>query len=122
MMRKTISIDFDGVICLHDNPRYWTAPADITGRANPDALRFIHAALEAGFDVVVHSCRFHDLGAAQEVKHWIIRWAAEELGNHAADYIGWRLQYSLTKPRARIYIDDHGFRYEGSFPQLEDIA
>lgn len=120
-MRKTISIDFDGVICLHDNPRYWIAPSVINGRANPEALRFMHAALEAGFDIVVHSCRFYDLGAPQEVKHWIIAQAELELGPVTANYLGWRIQYSLTKPTALIYIDDRGYRYEGRFPHLEDL-
>lgn len=119
-MRKTISIDFDGV--LHLSSDDWIAPGVMTGRANPEALRFILAALQSGFDVVVHSCRFYDLGAVGAVREWIATEAWDALGEHAARFIGARLQYSLTKPRARIFIDDRGFRFEGRFPRLEDIA
>lgn len=120
-MRKTISIDFDGVIRIGgDN---WIAPSVVNGAANPDALRFILAALEGGWDVVVHSCRFYDLGAVAAVREWIVQRAFDELGP-IATYQFNRLQYSLSKPRARIYIDDKAFRYEpaGGFPRLEDIA
>lgn len=121
-MRKTISIDFDGVIHLASEAEIWVAPSHFAGRANPEALRFIHAALETGWDVVVHSCRFYDLAAPTTTRLWIGRHTADLLGTKAADLLDERLQYSLTKPRARIYIDDKGFKYEGRFPQLEDIA
>jgi hypothetical protein len=120
-MRKTISIDFDGVIHLATETEAWVAPSHFAGRANPEALRFIHAALEAGWDVVIHSCRFYDLRAVNAVWNWLIVAAEEELGSVSVHWFH-RVQYSLAKPRARIYIDDRGFRYEGRFPQLEDIA
>lgn len=121
-MRKTISIDFDGVIHLTDDPRYWVAPCHIAGRLNREALNFIHAALEAGWDIVIHSCRFYDANAAFAVREWLWRQIELERSPTFAEFIVSRLQCSLSKPRAKIYIDDRGFRYEGRFPRLEDIV
>ena len=121
-MRKTISIDFDGVIHLSTDTEAWVAPSHFAGRVNPEALRFIHAALEAGWDVVVHSCRFYDLGAVGATKTWMLQNLVEQFGAVQGMFCIERLQYSLAKPRARIYIDDRGFHFTGRFPQLEDIA
>ena len=118
-MRKTISIDFDGVIRIGGDE--WVAPAVVNGQANPDAFRFMLAALEGGWDIAVHSCRFYDMHAPAAVREWILAAAYDQLGAVSGSWFT-RVQYSLSKPRARIYIDDRGFRYEGQFPRLEDIT
>ena len=99
--KKTIALDFDGV--LHSYTSGWTGwtPLDMPV---PGAQDFVLDLLELGYSVVIYSARFSEgvgrSGAA--------RWMAEHgfpPGIHLA----------TLKPQASLYVDDRGFRFEGSF-------
>ncbi len=104
MTRKTICIDFDGVI--HSYTSKWTKAEDIPDPPVPGAFAFLRAATER-FGVVIQSTR-----AATD------RWMVEHNLDQATMH---RLSIMCTKPPASIYLDDRGWRFEGTFPDLDEI-
>ena len=98
--KETIALDFDGV--LHSYANGWTGPVPkdppIEG-----SLKFVADLFELGYNVVVFSCR----AETKRGKDGITNWLQE---NHFP-----LMDISHEKPQAILYIDDHGFRFDGSF-------
>lgn len=104
--RKTIALDFDGVLHAYTSP--WTTPAEIHDGPVPGAREFVVAVLEH-YDVVVFSARAGDPAGLVSIEEWLAKHGFPELPIY------------LEKPRAQLYIDDRGFRFEGRFPSLAEI-
>jgi len=92
---RTICLDLDGVV-----KRYYGEPFDVGGDFLPGALDAIHAMQNAGFSVVVCTCR--DTGSRE---YWKSRLADE----------GLTIEVVNNKPISAVYIDDRGFRFTGSW-------
>jgi len=100
-----ISIDFDGV--LHaDRYSDWKMPPD--GKPVDGALDFVHWLMENELGVSVYTAR--DLtfpGVARGIRDWLER-------NHFP-----LMTVTNLKPLACLFIDDRGYRFEGSFEPIK---
>jgi hypothetical protein len=99
MRRKTVSLDFDGV--LHAYSRGWSGGAcyDVPVNGTADALAKLHER----FRLVVTTAR--EAHTHEEVWDWLEQ-------HKLAGYID---QVSNTKPPAAYYIDDRAIRFTGSW-------
>lgn len=101
---KTICLDFDGVVHLYKRP--WTRVSEIHDGPVPGAREFCAEAIDAGYRVVICDARART--AAMEIKAWLTAYRFPAEVNVVSE-----------KPAAVIYIDDRGWRFEGTFPSLE---
>jgi len=94
--RKTIAVDFDGVLCQ----------PDAQSTPYPGAREAISLLRENGWVVIIHSCNN---------SKWIERWMNNQ--DIRFDYI-WD---GAGKPVANVYLDDRGLRFENWEQALRDI-
>jgi hypothetical protein len=111
--RKTIALDFDGVIHQHVSP--WTVAHEIHDLPVPGAFAFIKEALDE-FDVTIFSARANDSRGARAILDWLVKYWGE-----ADTTLLGRLVITARKPHAFIYIDDRGWRFEGTFPTMAEL-
>lgn len=111
--RKTIGVDFDGVI--HSYTSKWTTPTEIHDGPVPGAIKFLNG-MAGQFNVAIISARAQDPNAIQPIKDWLVLHGVDE------DFImeGY-IQVTSTKVGAVMYIDDRGYHFTGTFPSPEDI-
>ena len=101
--RKTIVLDFDGV--LHDFD-HWRGP-EVIGEPVPGALDFVNWLVERGYNLYILSARAaHADGGKEAIERWL-----EEKGFPA-------IPVGHEKKGGCLYIDDRGYRFEGSFDPL----
>lgn len=99
-MKKTLSIDFDGV--LHDYRDGWTG-YEPKGEPIPGALEFVQRVTNEGHEVIVSSCRAYTQIGRIGIQEWLQR--------HGFP----RLDVTCEKPHATWYLDDRSIRFEGCF-------
>jgi len=101
--KKSISLDFDGVIHSYTNGWTGETPEDspVSG-----SLDFVKELIDMGYEVVVHSARAQTKGGKEGIRKW--------LNEHKFPDI----EVSLEKPHAELYVDDRGFRFEGKFEKV----
>jgi hypothetical protein len=110
--RDTICVDFDGV--LHSYTSGWKGGTVIPDPPVPGAIEWL-ARIHEKYEIAVLSTRTREAGAADAMRAWLRE-------NGLAPEIVDRLSFPRSKPPAKIYLDDRGWRFEGSFPTLEEIA
>lgn len=110
--KKTIAVDFDGVIHAHVSP--WTDSHEINDGPIPGALDFLRSALDAGFGVIIHTARANTASTVPHVHAWLRKHGLEER-------YAWQIGVTALKPAAVLYLDDHGMRFEGRFPTVEEL-
>lgn len=120
--RRTVAIDFDGVIHAHRAP--WTFPEQINDGPVPGAFEFMGRVL-AEFNVVIFSARADSPQPRAAICFWLqAHWPAVKVvaGNGESILVGdtW-IHITNVKPHAFIYIDDRGWKFEGTFPTLEEL-
>ena len=98
--RRTIAVDFDGVVANYDG---WKGPS-VLGPPRPDVLEALQALRAEGWKIVIHTTRGEDEIAAYLAEHGIPH---DEI-NRNSDY-----QTRGVKPVADVYWDDRSFRYSG---------
>ncbi|MCC6558546.1 MAG: hypothetical protein IT372_36895, partial [Polyangiaceae bacterium] len=109
--KKTLVVDFDGV--LHSYASGWKGPTSIPDPPVPGAFAFLAQAVER-FDVAVLSSRSRETGGIDAMKRW--------LADHGLDpAVLAKLRFPRTKPPAHVYLDDRGWRFEGTFPSVDAI-
>ncbi len=101
---STIALDFDGVI--HVDTGEWKGVGVIEGPVVPGAREGVAAIRAAGFRVSVYSCRTRDPGGREAIVAWL---KAQDI---AVDDV------EIKKPMAKLYVDDHGFRFQGSWSSV----
>jgi hypothetical protein len=109
--RKTLVVDFDGV--LHSYASGWRGATVVPDPPVPGALAFLRGAVDR-FDIAVLSSRSRETGGIEAMKSWLLEHGLE------AEVLR-RLRFPRTKPPAHVYLDDRGWRFEGSFPSLEAL-
>lgn len=126
MSKKTISVDFDGV--LH-HYKSWEGAAIIDGPVVPGAIEWLVRIIEDGrFAVQVFSSRSGEPGGRVAMSHWLEARLVEFVTEHRtgdqneafelADLVGW----PINKPPAHVSVDDRGWRYEGgAFPEPDAL-
>ena len=112
MTAPIVAIDFDGVIHAHTSE--WTNAHHIHDGPVDGALPFIREAIDAGFHVVIHTTRARTATTVPEIYAWLQKHGLEEKYT-------WPIEVTALKPAATIYIDDHGWRFEGAWPSIETI-
>lgn len=113
---KTIAIDFDGVIHAHTSP--FTKADEIHDDPVEGALEFIREAFRREYGVTIYTARASredNEGVVEAIVRWLLTHGLEE--SYVED-----IAITGTKPAAIVYIDDRGWRFEGTFPSFEEIA
>ena len=102
MSKKTVAVDFDGVLNTYDG---WQGEDELFEPA-PGVREFLDKLCEK-YKVVIYSTR-----SFGKIAEWL---AKHELLGHIDDV-------AHGKPRAHVYLDDRTVRFEGSFEKaLFDI-
>lgn len=111
MAKKTISIDFDGVI--HGYQSGWRGAGVCPDPVVPGAIEFVRAAL-VRFDVAVYSTRAETVAGALAIREYLRRHGLSDAELQA-------LRITSGKPKAVLYIDDRGYQFAGQFPSLDFV-
>jgi hypothetical protein len=112
--RKTIAIDFDSTI--HSYTSGWKGATEIPDPPVFGAFEFIEEMLEH-FDVTVFTTRVvGNIGARAAIWEWFEK---HGMSKSVINNPGFTL--SDTKPKALVYIDDRGFRFEGVWPTVDEL-
>lgn len=113
-MKQTIAVDFDGVLHSYISP--WTKPDEIHDPPVPGAIEWLHQMVQQ-FDVMIFSTRAETWRGERAIEEWLKRYASsiywEGVGCVGIEEV--RITYK--KEPAIIYIDDRGWRFEGTFPE-----
>jgi len=112
----TVAVDFDGVIHQYTSP--FPGVNQIPDPPVPGALDFLRSLIDAHYRVLIFSTRClekpgHE-GGIQAMKEWLTSNGLEE------KYLR-HLEFTAEKQAAIMYIDDRGWRFEGTFPTLDEI-
>ncbi len=108
---RTLCVDFDGV--LHSYSSGWRGATVIPDPPVPGAIEWLAEAAER-FHVIIFSSRNRESGGADAMRTW--------LRDHGTppDVLG-RLTFPRAKPPAHVYLDDRAWRFDGEFPELDDL-
>lgn len=117
--RRTICVDFDGVIHRYDTP--WVAPHVIPDRPVAGAISWLHRMIQS-YDVVILTTRARTWRGRRAVR----RWLKEQAGCGWYEAPGYRgledVRVTDRKPPALIYLDDRAVRFDGeNFPAESDV-
>lgn len=110
--RKTIAVDFDGVI--HSYISGWQGEVNIHDPATPGAIEFLRRAVDR-FEVKIYSTRAKSEPARQAMRAYLLKAGADDALLDA-------IEITNEKPPAVVYIDDRGHAFDGSWPDLDDLA
>lgn len=106
---STVSVDFDGVI--HSYTSGWNGPVP-TDPPVQGARDFINWLLDNGLSVVIFSTRAATPKGEEGIWRWLREW----------DFPSTRiLNVTDKKPKAVLYIDDRGYRFNGDFKELQEF-
>lgn len=112
--KKTIAIDFDGVI--HSYTSGYTAPGIIKDGPVLGAFKWLEEIVHSDDMIAVFfssRCKYDEFKPACEA--WLIKCGVPE-------DIRSRILYSATKPPAWLTVDDRAWNFTGdNFPTLEEI-
>lgn len=117
--RRAIAVDFDGV--LHAYTSAWRIDEHGHGAIDDPPVLGAIAWLEQmveHFDVWIFTCRMLDPRRShveQRIRDWLLVHGLSPIALA-------RLLFTHEKPHADVYIDDRGFRFEGRFPTVAELA
>jgi hypothetical protein len=106
-MKRTICIDFDGV--LHSYSKGWQG-ATVLELPVPGAQAFVRRLQSLGFEVVIQSTRAATSQGYAAIRGWL----------HEHHFTG-DITVTHEKPMAVLYVDDRGYRFTGSFDEVESF-
>ncbi len=116
MIAKRICVDFNGVIY----PDEHTTVEDIVNGVFPQgpiegAFDFLIQLVDADYDVIIFSTLCGKRSRIQGINFW--------MNEHGLPvHIRKKLGFSNQKPpNTHLYIDDRGWRFEGTFPSVDEI-
>ncbi len=114
----TIAVDFDGVLHSYKTP--WINAHTIPDDPVPGAIEFLHDAIQK-FSVVIHTTRGKTILGRMAVKAWIKKHAGM-LWYDGMGYVGLEdIKVTHKKVPALVYIDDRAWRFNGTFPTVDEI-
>lgn len=140
--RKLIAIDFDGVLHAYDTP--FSDAATISDGPTPGAMAFLRSLVEDGrFDVCVVSSRCKEPSGVEAIQDWLHHHLAfdgvdeegpiprgvdlndlRSIRAHipAVQNLLGQVEIISYRPPAFLTIDDRGWQFTGTWPDLEDLA
>lgn len=107
-MKKTICLDFDGV--LHSYTTNWKSADVIPDPPVAGALEFCKSLIANNWLVYIQSVRACSVGGRLAMEAWLTE------HGFPSDVI-----LTAEKPKAWVYLDDRAWLFRGSFPRLSDI-
>lgn len=108
--RYTVALDFDGVLHLYE--KGWQGATVLEGPTE-GAQEAVAALFDMGYEVAVFSTRAETPEGAAAIRSWLV-----EHGFPSAD----KIPVSATKPKAVLFVDDRGFRFEGDWHSILAVA
>ncbi len=112
--KKTISVDFDGV--LHSYTSGWKGADVIPDPPVEGAFAWLLSVMgDDRFDPVIYSSRSNQPGGIEAMRAWF-----EREGFPKDRLAG--LTFATDKPSAWMTLDDRGVLFEGTFPTLDYMA
>lgn len=108
-----ISLDFDGVLNKYKRGDF-DKPVAVIKPVN-GAAEFIRECLDHQDNVFITSCRADTHAGVGDIEHYLYY----VLGLTHTEVNA--ILISHHKPKCDIYIDDHGFRFEGKFPTRAEL-
>ena len=111
----TLCVDFDGVI--HSYTSGWKGADVIPDPPVPGAIEALHHYLEH-FEVAIYSARSGQPGGIKAMREFI---NAHDYECTSDKCLINRLLFPSSKPAAALYIDDRGFRFDGTWPDIETL-
>lgn len=119
--RYDISCDWDGVIDSYVTG-HKGRPDVFSDPLVPGAIGWLTDCHLTGKSVIIHSTRLehHDDVMAHEIAHAM---KAYLIKNGCPPDVAHGLHFwsDEGKPRAKVYIDDRAYRFEGTFPSVEEL-
>lgn len=111
--RKTICVDFDGVI--HSYTSGWQGALVASDPPVPGAIRWLTDLVSRpDYEVCIYSSRSREPSGPDIMLRWLV---ANGMPVDATA----KLKFPTQKPSAYLTIDDRSFRFEGDFPSPEWI-
>lgn len=114
-----ICLEFDGV--LYAPPALESPETELQGLPLPGSIEWMESALNIGHTVYISSPRFNQPGDSLKfVMAWLKRHSSFVVFRIQEPKVDGAARCFLTafKPKADIYIDPKGFRFEGKWPSL----
>ena len=109
--KKTVAIDFDGVIHKYLTPIGADEQRQVHDPPVYQAKEFVEQCLENNFNVVFFTARHVSEGGLDAVRDWLAEWGFP------------KLPVTGRKPIAVLYIDDRGFQFTGAnWPTMEYLT
>lgn len=119
-MKSIICLDFDGVV--HSYESGWKGARNIPDPPVEGAINFMLRALDAGYDVVIHSSRARYFGGISAMKSWLKFHANGSWYEHGFGLGLESVRFTRWKPPALVTIDDRAIRFDGTFPDPKMAA
>lgn len=112
MSRQALGVDFDGV--LHSYESGWQGDGSCPDPPVDGAIDWLNEITD-DYDVAINSVRNETASGRTAMYNWLL---ANGVGPDAMDAIS----IEPGKPRASLYVDDRGWRFDGSnFPTAADV-
>lgn len=113
MDKKSIGLDFDGVI--HEYDHHWVGAQFITGKPVPGAIDFLrNLSKDECFEIYILSSRSNNPEFEPALKEWLHNNGLEY------EYIS-DIKVVANKPPLWIYIDDRAMKFTGIFPSMKEL-
>ena len=114
MKKPILCLDFDGVV--HSYASGWKGARTIPDDPTPGAIEFMGDALNAGWDVVIHSSRARYFGGISAMRAWLCKHAGNMWDG---PFVGLcQVRFARWKPSAVVTIDDRAMTFTGTWPAL----
>jgi hypothetical protein len=109
-VKRTVAIDFDGVLAHYDG-NYREGQL---GEPHPAAIKTIQDYIAADMDVVIHTTRARTQRGVSLILAWLVKHGITKMDLT-------RMAISSIKPVAYVYIDDRAIQFNGTFPTAQQI-
>lgn len=116
--KKTLCIDFDGVI--HSYKSGWQGVSTIEDPPVEGAIGFLYDALKA-FKVAIYSSRSSSPAGIDAMRQYIAL-HAQAAGLDSEQTQWWlQLEWPVSKPSAWVTLDDRAITFTGEWPSIQSL-
>ena len=120
----TVAVDFDGVLHQNWQPNFERAD-HIANLPVVGAMRWLMDLMIRNVEIIVHSVRLspgHPRPNESYEQYKVVKAMRSWFEEHGGDTLAHYIQFALQgKPNADVYVDDKCWRFEGIFPDAEQL-